>query len=199
MSKKKKPKEDQAEHAAEEKAESSADTAQEGNPAGAQPEPDPLELRLLRLQADFDNYRKRMVRERQEWAQRAAEDLVSDLLPVLDHYEMGLDTASKHQTDDAVQNGFQLVYDQLMSTLKKSGLEPIDAEGNPFDPHLHEAITHLPSADHDADLVMNQTRRGYRLGSKLLRPAQVVVSSGPPEETGNNSEADETEPSSKEG
>lgn len=187
MSKKKNQKEKPAEQA--------ADAAQEVE----EPAADPLELRLLRHQADFDNYRKRMVRERQEWAQRAAEDLLTDLLPVLDHYKMGLEMASKHQTDEAVQNGFQLVYDQLLSALKKAGLEPIDAEGQPFDPHLHEAITHLPSADHDADLVLTQTRRGFRLGSKLLRPSQVVVSSGPPNESGPESEAEEAEPHSEEG
>lgn len=190
MSKKKKQKEEESKPA--ENSKTPEIEPQEGR---GEPEPDPLELRLLRLQADFDNYRKRMVRERQEWAQRAAEDLLSDLLPILDHYEMGLETASKQQTDHAVQNGFQLVYEQLMNALKKSGLEPIDAEGHIFDPHLHEAITHLPSADHDADQVMNQTRRGYRLGSKLLRPAQVVVSSGPAENIGNEAATEQVDPS----
>ncbi len=138
--------------------------------------------RLLRMQADFDNYRKRTQRERGEIAQRANDDLLLELFPVLDHFEMGLATARQHETDDAVQQGFQLVYDQLLGVLRKFGVEPIDAEGEPFDPNIHEAITVLPSEEHPAETVMTQTRRGYRAGDRLLRAAQVVVSSGPAED-----------------
>lgn len=141
---------------------------------------DPVEHRLMRLQADFDNYRKRMVRERGEWAQRALEDFVQDLLPVLDHYEMGLETARKHETPAPVLDGFNLVFDQLNSTLKKFAITPIEAEGETFDPNLHEAITHYPSPDHEPDVVISQTRKGYRIGERLLRPSQVVVSSEVP-------------------
>lgn len=167
----------------EEQAEATAKTATEASseapPSPA--EPDPVEMRLLRLQADFDNFRKRMIRERQEWTQRAIEDLLQELLPVLDHFEMGLQTAEKHETDPAVQDGFRMVYAQLLASLKKSGLEVVEAEGKPFDPHLHEAITHVPTPDHEPDMVISQTRRGYLLGQRLLRAAQVVISSTPPE------------------
>ena len=105
-----------------------------------------LEDQMLRLRADFENYRKRSARERQEWTERAAEELLTQLLPVLDHFELGLKTAREHQTDTAVVDGFQLVYDQLQSALLKAGLKPIAADpGTTFDPHLHEAVSTLPS------------------------------------------------------
>ncbi|NCC50167.1 MAG: nucleotide exchange factor GrpE [Spartobacteria bacterium] len=136
---------------------------------------------FVRLQADFDNFKKRTRREQSEWYQRANENLVEEILPALDHFEMGLQTARAHQTESAVVDGFQLVYDQLMSVLTKFGLSPVDAAGALFDPHQHEAVTYLPSPNVPAETVIDQTRRGYRLGEKLIRPAQVVVSSGAPD------------------
>ncbi len=147
-----------------------------------EPQPSPEEAlkdRLLRLQADFDNYRKRMDREKKDWAAYANEKLVLDLLPVLDHFELGLADSAKNGAPAAIVEGFQLVYNQLRAALEKAGAEAIDAEEKPFDPHLHEAITHLPSDDVPEGHVVAQTRRGYKLGDKLLRAAQVVVSSGP--------------------
>ena len=138
-----------------------------------------LKDQMLRLQADFDNYRKRALRDRQDQAARAAEDLLRELLPVADHFEMGLKTAREHGADPSVVDGFQLVCDQLQAVLRKAGLEPIPAEGQPFNPDLHEAVSHLPSDTAPSDTVIRQTRAGYRLGGKLLRAAQVVVSRGP--------------------
>ena len=91
---------------------------------------------------------------------------------------MGLSTARQQEAEASVIDGFQMVYDQMLSTLKKFKLEPLEAEGAVFDPHKHEAATHIPSEEHAADIVIAQTRRGYMLGDKLLRAAQVVVSSG---------------------
>jgi molecular chaperone GrpE len=147
--------------------------------AQEQKEEESLQHRFMRLQADFDNFRKRTQRERGELYQRANSDLLEELLPVIDHYELGLNTARQHQTDDAVVAGFQLVYDQLLAALQKFGLVSIDAEGQPFDPHEHEAAAYVPSEEHPEGTVMVQTRRGYKLGDQLLRPAQGVVSSGP--------------------
>lgn len=157
--------------------------------ASAEEETVPRE-RLLRLQADFDNYRKRMQREREDLGQRMNEALITDLLPVLDHFHMGLENAERQEADAGLRNGFQLVLEQAQAVLNRYGLEMIDAAGQTFDPHQHEALTHLPSAEHPAGQVLAQTRRGYRLGGKLLRAAQVVVSSGPPE----NAEAEEVRP-----
>ena len=151
-------------------------------PAAAEAQPSPeavLQDRVLRLQADFENYRKRMDREKKDWIAFASEKLVLELLPVLDHFELGLADSAKNGAPAAFIDGFQLVCNQLRAALEKAGVQAIDAEGAAFDPHLHEAITQLPSADVPADHVVAQTRRGYKLGDKLLRAAQVVVSSGP--------------------
>ncbi len=142
-------------------------------------EEEPLQLQLMRLKADFDNFRKRQVRERAEWIVRANEDLFLEMLPVIDHFEMGLKSAEDHQTDCSVTEGFKLVYDQLIDMLNKFNVTPIDAVGQPFDPHHHEALTHMPSEE-PAETVVQEVRRGYLLGEKLLRAAQVVVSSGSP-------------------
>ncbi len=172
-------------HAPEDKPPAPKDGAEAPAAPAATPEPaeapevKALKDRLLRLQADFDNFRKRTQREKAEYSQSALEGILAELLPVLDHYEMGLKSAAVHQTDSAVIDGFRLVYDQLMGVLARFGLTPIDAEGQDFNPHLHEAITHMPSEDVPPDTIMAQTRRGYLLGERLLRASQVVVSSGP--------------------
>jgi len=150
---------------------------------------DALKDRLLRLQADFDNFRKRSARERSEWQSFAIEQLVLELLPVVDHYELGLAMAEKQNADPSVLNGLKLVYDQLVGVLKKQGVTFLSAApGTRFDPHQHEAISHVPSDEHAADVIIAETRRGYKLGEKLIRPLQVVVSSGAaeaPESDGN--------------
>jgi len=145
---------------------------------------DALRDRLLRLQADFDNFRKRSARERSEWQSFAIEQFVLELLPVVDHYELGLAMAEKQKADPSVLNGLKLVYEQLVGVLKKQGVTFLSvASGTPFDPHQHEAISHVPSDDHPADVIIAETRRGYKLGEKLIRPLQVVVSSGAVEES----------------
>ena len=141
-----------------------------------------LREQFVRLQADFANFRNRTQRERLELYQRANEDLFLELLPVLDHYEMGLQTAEQHHSDKAVVDGFKMVYDQFQHILNKFNLTPIEAVGEVFDPHKHEALTHMPSDEFPTEVCSNQIRRGYLFGDKLLRAAQVVVSSGPAEE-----------------
>lgn len=149
-----------------------------------------LRDQFVRLQADFANFRNRTQRERIELYQRANEDLLLEILPVLDHYEMGLQTAEQHNADKAVLDGFKLVFDQFQNVLNKFNLKPIDAVGEVFDPHKHEALTHMPSDEFPAETCSNQIRRGYLFGDKLLRAAQVVVSSGPaaPQEGAGNGE-----------
>ena len=142
-------------------------------------EEESLRDQFVRLQADFANFRNRTQRERIELYQRANEDLLLEILPVLDHYEMGLQTAEQHDADKAVVDGFKLVFDQFQNVLKKFNVEPVDAVGEAFDPHKHEALTHMPSDEYPAEVCSNQIRRGYMFGDKLLRAAQVVVSSGP--------------------
>ena len=140
--------------------------------------------RLLRLQADFDNFRKRTQREKSEIHHRVTEDLMRELLSVLDHLDLALDAAVQHRASGPVIEGVKLVSEQLLAALRKHGLTPVDASGEEFDPRTHEAISHVASADVPANRVLTQVRRGYLLGSRLLRAAQVVVSSGPAPEPG---------------
>ena len=139
-----------------------------------------LENRLLRLQADFDNFRKRVLRERNETYTKANEDLMLEIIPVLDHMDMAIKSGVEHGAPQAFVDGINLVADQLKGVLARFGLEKIDASGAAFDPNEHEAISHLPSGKVAENMVMEQTRLGYKLKGRLLRAAQVVVSSGSP-------------------
>lgn len=146
----------------------------------AQAELETLKDRHLRLQADFDNFRKRTMRERAEMQARALEEMMRLIIPVLDHFDAGLKSASEHRVERGVIEGFELVRSEFLRALERCGLVPVDAApGQPFDPLQHEAVAHEPSVEIAADAVVRQVRRGYRLGTHLLRPAQVVVSSGP--------------------
>ncbi|MFO7871605.1 MAG: nucleotide exchange factor GrpE [Kiritimatiellia bacterium] len=138
------------------------------------------EDRLLRLQADFENFRKRTLREKGEISSRANEALLMDLLPVLDHFELAFEAAQRHEKEShAFLEGFRLVWDQLKAVLARFGLEEIDARGKEFDPNLHEAVSRTESDTAEEDFVATQVRKGYLLNGRLLRPAQVVVSVGP--------------------
>jgi molecular chaperone GrpE len=134
-----------------------------------------LQNRLLRLQADFDNFRKRTRREKETWNRQAQEPIVLELLIVLDHFELALKDAEASES----HAGFQMIFDQFTTALKKFGVTAVQAEGEAFNPELHEAISHTSSDELAADQVLAQTRRGYLMGDKLIRPAQVVVSQGP--------------------
>jgi molecular chaperone GrpE len=137
--------------------------------------------RLLRQSADFDNFKKRAARERLEAIQYANEGLLEKLIPVLDHFEAGLAAAGDSQ-DPAVQalkTGIAMVFNQLKSTLAEAGLEEIDASGQAFDPHLHEAISQQETGDMPEGHVVHQLRKGYKLRDRLLRPASVVVAQHP--------------------
>lgn len=139
-----------------------------------------LKDQLLRLQADFDNFRKRSLREKGEIYENANEALMLDLLPVIDHLQLAIKSAKEHAADGAFQEGLQLISDQLMDVLAKYGLVLFDSEKQPFDPTLHEAISCLPSETEPEGKILAQSRQGYRFKNKLLRPAQVVVSGGKP-------------------
>lgn len=138
-----------------------------------------LKDRLLRLQADFDNFRKRMIRDREDQARRASEKILKDMLPVIDHFELGLNAAHKHHVKHTVIEGFEGILAQFRLAMEKAGLTPIDTKDQPFDPHLHECVTQLPSEEQPENIIIQETRRGYKLGSFVLRASQVIVSSGP--------------------
>jgi molecular chaperone GrpE len=133
---------------------------------------------LKRVAADFDNYRKRTVRDKEALAARAHERLVKQLLPVLDNLERALVSAAEHE-EEKVLEGVELVARELRDALAREGLEEIDTEGR-FDPHIHEALLSQPS-ELDEGTVLEVLQKGYRLGDRVLRPARVVVSQGMPE------------------
>lgn len=137
----------------------------------------------LRSQADLDNYRKRMVRELEEGRRYANNDLLERLLPIVDNFELGL-MAAKQSSDQNIFMGMAMVQRQLADFLESSGLTAISAEGQPFDPKLHEAVAQETSETVPVGQVIRQTRKGYRQGERLLRAANVVVSTGVPENAG---------------
>jgi molecular chaperone GrpE len=133
----------------------------------------------LRTQADFENYKKRTARERDDAIKYANSSLLERLIPVVDNFELGLSAARGEGEQSPIFAGMNMVLKQLNDFLTENGLRPIEAVGHKFDPNLHEAIAHEPSDEVPEGKVIRQTRRGYRLKDRLLRPATVVVSSGP--------------------
>jgi len=136
---------------------------------------------LRRSVADFDNYKKRAARERQEAVQYANEKLLQKLMPVLDNLDMALAAAGTATSDDAksIQTGVTMILQQLKATLTEAGLEEINAVGQPFDPNLHEALMQQESAEAPEGQVLQQHRKGYRLNGRLLRPASVIIAKPP--------------------
>ncbi len=135
--------------------------------------------RYARLLADFDNFKKRTARDREDTYRFAEADILKDILPTVDHLSLALANA-KDKNDDFVK-GVQLVYDSLLKALKEHGAEPFDSIGKVLDPERMEAIASLPSADVEEGKVSNEAKRGWVLKEKVLRAAQVVVSSGKPQ------------------
>ena len=136
-------------------------------------ERDNLHDRLLRQAAEFDNYRKRVDRERRDLAQMAAIDFVQELLPVIDDFERALQTAAPGA--ESYRQGLEIIHRALMEMLRKRGVTPIDAVGMTFDPQIHQAVAYEEAPDRRDGEVLEQFTRGYRLGDKLVRPAMVKV------------------------
>ena len=149
-------------------------------PADAQPDPlealrrekDALQDRLLRTAAEFDNYRKRVDRERRELADYIAAEVVGEFLPTIDNLERALAAASE---TDPLRKGVELILKQLLDVLRKRGVKPIEALGADFDPNFHQAVIHEASSAHREGEVMEELQRGYLIGERLLRPAMVKV------------------------
>jgi len=146
--------------------------------SGLQADLDRFRDLALRSQADFDNYKKRAAREKEEAIKYANSSLLERLIAIIDNFELGLSAAREEGEKSPIYSGMSMVLKQLTDFLTDNGLQPIDAEGQKFDPNLHEAIAHEPSAKVPEGTVIRQTRRGYRLKDRLLRPSSVVVSSG---------------------
>ena len=130
---------------------------------------------LLRKTAAFDNYRKRTDRERAEQVQAAAADLIKDVLPLVDDFERALAGPTEGDQAAAYHTGVELIYRQLLELLRKRGVTPIETAGVQFDPHFHQAVFHEVSDAHAEGEIIDELRRGYMLGTRLLRPAMVRV------------------------
>jgi molecular chaperone GrpE len=149
--------------------------------AGLQADLDRFRDLALRSQADFDNFKKRATREKEDAIKYANSSLLERLIAIVDNFELGLSAAKSEGEKSPVYSGMSMVLKQLTDFLADNGLQPIAAEGEKFDPNLHEAIAHEPSDSVTEGVVLRQMRRGYRLKDRLLRPSSVVVSSGPNE------------------
>ena len=148
---------------------------------------DPVELqkqrdeyydRLLRKTAEFDNYRKRIDRERAQLSEAAAADLLEELLPLVDDMERALKADPGSEATAGIRRGVELIHQQLLKTLGKRGVKPIESLGQDFDPHFHMAVSHEPADGRREGEVVEEFSRGYILGERLLRPAMVKVAKG---------------------
>jgi molecular chaperone GrpE len=146
--------------------------------AGLQADLDRFRDLALRSQADFENYKKRAAREKEDAVKYANSSLLQRLVSILDNFELGLAASKTEGEHSPIYSGMVLVQKQLNDLLEENGLQAIEAEGKKFDPNLHEAIAHEPSESAEGTVV-RQARRGYRFKDRLLRPARVIVSSGP--------------------
>jgi molecular chaperone GrpE len=133
-----------------------------------------LQDRLLRLAAEFDNYRKRIDRDRRDQADAAVASAIEDLLPIVDNLDRALE-APAGEDADSYREGVELIHRQMLDLLRRRGVTPIESVGADFDPQLHQAVAHEASPEHREGEVMEEFRRGYKLGDRLLRPAMVKV------------------------
>lgn len=135
-------------------------------------ERDEFKDRLLRMTAEFDNYRKRVDRERRELSEAAAADLIRDLLPIIDDLERAMAAAP---AGDVLLKGVELTHRQLIEQLRRRGIESVDSVGQMFNPEVHEAVGSVPAAGRPDGEIVSEFRKGYRAGGRLLRPAMVQV------------------------
>lgn len=142
-------------------------------------ERDALLDRLARLQAEFENARKRTAREQAEYREYAAADVVKNFLPVLDNFNLALRSQKSEATDSALRSGIELIRKQLDDVLTRLGVQPIPAQGQTFDPRVHEAVEMVESSDHADHEVIEELQRGYKLKDRMLRPAMVRVATNP--------------------
>jgi molecular chaperone GrpE len=133
---------------------------------------------LLRTRAEFDNYRKRVDRERLELTETASASLLQDLLPIVDDLQRALASPAEGETAEAYRRGVELIHRQLLELLRQRGARPIEALGASFDPHLHQAVAHEAAPGKREGEVIEEYRRGYMLGNRLLRPSMVKVAAG---------------------
>lgn len=135
-----------------------------------------LNDKYLRLYSDFDNFRKRTIKEKADIISLATSDLMKELLPIVDDFERAISNNDKSEDLKGLKEGFDLIYNKLFNNLKSKGLEVVEAQGAPFDPEIHEAITNIPASSDDMKgKVMDVVEKGYNLKGRSLRYPKVVV------------------------
>lgn len=132
-------------------------------------------IRLKYLQADFDNYRKRMEKEVQESVRKSTEKMVSCLLNILDDLESAISAGETTENKDVLLDGIKMVYKNLYKLLENEGLERLECVGQPFDPNLHEILTQVPLNEHETGTILEETRKGFMFKGKVLRPGLVKI------------------------
>jgi len=172
-----------AEETAAEKLEGAGQPAEELKAKLEQTEKEKQDLydRLLRTTADFDNFRKRVSREKDELIRYGNEKLARELLPVIDNFERALQQAENSTDNKALREGIEMILKQFIAVLEKFGVKDFTSVGQPFDPNKHEAMVHQESSEHEENSVLSEFQKGYYLHDKLLRPALVAVAKKPAE------------------
>jgi len=170
-----------AEGAVSPEAEDASETAEEARPedprvAELQKQVEELNQRWLRAQADFDNFRRRTSKEKEELAQYASLKLIGQLLPVVDNFQRALQTGADTAENQSFFKGVDMIYRQLWQVLENEGLKQMEPVGQPFDPEVHQAIMQVESEEHEAGTVVEVVQPGYWLKDKVIRPAMVKVS-----------------------
>ncbi len=131
--------------------------------------------RFLRVSAEFDNFKKRQIREVSEFKKFANEQIIKDLLPIVDNLERAVESSTDAAEADRVREGVALTLKELLKVFERHGVEAIDAMGQPFDPTYHQAVSQEASEEHPVNTVIHQLQKGYTLRDRLIRPAMVVV------------------------
>jgi molecular chaperone GrpE len=145
----------------------------------------------LRSQAEIENIKKRNLKEKTDWVKYSNETLIKEILPVMDNLEMAISHSHNQNSFQALREGVELTLKGLRDTLAKSGLEEVKAEGEPFDPYFHQAVSELEDENAKAGTIVQELQKGYTLNQRLIRPAMVIVSKGKPGEVKDRDEASE--------
>ncbi|MFT9487046.1 nucleotide exchange factor GrpE [Tepidibacillus infernus] len=177
--------EEENENVAEQEVLAEMNNEKDSNEVGVQEEQDEvsqlkqtieeLQNRLLRTQADFENFRKRTRVEKEELAKYATAKLVESLLPAIDNFERAIDSSKDSQNLDLFLQGVEMVYRQIEQVLTQEGLEKIEAVGQPFNPEIHQAVMQVETDEFDSGIVVEELQKGYKLKEKVIRPSMVKV------------------------
>jgi len=135
--------------------------------------------KLLRIQADFDNYKKRLEREKSEFIKFANAEILCEILKILDDFERAVEAGKKKHDFDVLHKGVELIWIDFKEFLKQKGLKEIEAKGKPFDPHEHEAMMQEETEEHPENYVVEEFQKGYKLNDRIIRPAKVKVAKKP--------------------